>query len=42
MANEKYIMSFTAGALLYRESLTVAELYSDMDDWQEVRANFID
>lgn len=37
MANEKYNMSFTAGALLYRESLTVAQLYSEMGEWHIVR-----
>lgn len=30
-------MSFTTGTLLYRESLTVAGLYTELGDWNEVR-----
>jgi hypothetical protein len=35
-------MSFTAGALLYRESLTVAKLYEEMNNWDAVRTKVID
>jgi hypothetical protein len=43
MMNEnRYNMSFTAGALLYRESLKVARLYEEMGDWQAVRARVMD
>ena len=41
MATDKYIMSFTAGALLSRESITVAELYREIGDWDAVRAKAI-
>ncbi len=34
-------MSFGAGALLYRESLAVAELYGELADWDAVRASVI-
>ncbi len=34
----KYSMSFTTGTLLYRESITVADLYLEMRDWDAVRA----
>lgn len=37
MAPVTYLMSFTAGALLYRESLTVAELVAELADWDAVR-----
>lgn len=41
MAADKYIMSFTAGALLSRESVTVAELYREIGDWDAVREKVI-
>lgn len=36
-SNRRYSMSFTSGTLLYRESLTVARLYDELDDWDGVR-----
>ena len=33
MTNEPYVLSFTAGGLLYHESITVAETYSQSRDW---------
>ena len=33
----RYIMSFTAGALLYHESVKLAELYSSYRQWDEVK-----
>ena len=42
MAKDKYSMSFTSGALLYRESLLVAEMYAEIGDWQAVREKVID
>jgi hypothetical protein len=41
MAAEKYVMSFTAGALLSRESVTVAELHGELGDWEAVREKVI-
>lgn len=35
-------MSFTAGALLYRESVRIAELYSSLGDWPAVRDEALD
>jgi hypothetical protein len=35
-------MSFTTGALLYREMLTVARLFAEMDDWEAVRERVIE
>jgi len=35
-------MSFTTGALLYRESLTVAKLFEEIGDWDTVRDRVID
>lgn len=32
-----YVMSFTAGALLYRESVTIARLYAERGDWNAAR-----
>ena len=37
MPDKKYSMSFTTATLLYRESITIAELYSEMGDWRAVR-----
>jgi hypothetical protein len=42
MAEEAYVLSFTAGALLYRESLTVARLFDEVRDWDAVRAQVLD
>ena len=38
MQGTAYMMSFTAGALLYRESITVARLYAEIGDWAAARA----
>jgi hypothetical protein len=35
-------MSFTTGTLLYQESLTVAKLFEEIDDWDAVRQRVID
>jgi hypothetical protein len=37
MQHPRYSMSFTTGALLYRESLVIAELFAKLADWQAVR-----
>ncbi|MEM7133187.1 MAG: DUF1819 family protein [Chloroflexota bacterium] len=37
MEEETYSLSFTTGALLYHESITVAELYAELEDWDAVR-----
>ena len=37
MKKTTYSMSFTTGALLYNESITVAELYQQLGDWDAVR-----
>lgn len=42
MIKDSYSMSFTSGALLYQESLTVARLYAEMDDWDAVRDRVLD
>jgi hypothetical protein len=34
MQNKKYKMSFTAGTLLHKESVTIAELYLELGDWK--------
>ena len=36
--NNKYSMSFTTAALLYRESIMVAELVAEMGEWDAVRS----
>ena len=41
MTNVTYLMSFTAGALLYRESITVSDLYAELADWDAVRMRVI-
>ncbi|MFN3981720.1 MAG: DUF1819 family protein [Caldilinea sp.] len=33
----RYSMSFTSGTLLHRESLTIVELYTALQDWEQVR-----
>ena len=42
MAKNRYSMSFTAGALLFQESLTLAESYDTLGDWSAVRAAVIE
>lgn len=42
MPENKYILSFTAGALLYQESLKVARLYEEMNDWEAARSHVMD
>ncbi len=37
MNSPRYSMSFTTGALLYRESLVIVELYAQRADWKAVR-----
>jgi hypothetical protein len=41
MTQMKYSMSFTTGALLVRESITIAELYHELGDWDAVRDKVI-
>jgi len=41
MEKQKYDMSFTAGGLLYSESVKIAELYYDLGDWATVRQQAI-
>jgi len=42
MVENRYSMSFTTGALLYQESLTVAKLFGEVGDWDVVRKRVID
>jgi len=42
MNKKKYTMSFTAGALLHQESLTVAKVFEELGDWDAVRERVID
>ena len=37
MKNHRYSMSFTTGALFYRESVRLAALFVDLKDWNAVR-----
>ena len=37
MPDKKYSLSFTTAALLYRESITIVDLYAEMGDWRAVR-----
>jgi hypothetical protein len=41
MDHLRYSMSFTSGALLYRESLIIAESYRREHDWEAVRATVV-
>ncbi|PCJ88243.1 MAG: hypothetical protein COA54_02965 [Thiotrichaceae bacterium] len=41
MKTEKYRMSFTAGTLLLQESVSIAEIYLETGDWDEVRDEVI-
>ena len=42
MIQDRYTMSFTAGALLQRASLTIARLKDEVGDWDTVRERIID
>ena len=35
--NDTYVMSFTSGGLFFNESLQVAEVYDDIQDWETVK-----
>ena len=37
----RYSMSFTSGTLLHRESLTIADLYAELHDWEAVRSTVL-
>jgi len=37
----RYSMSFTSGTLLLRESLTIAEIYGELLDWDSVRSTVL-
>ena len=39
--NTAYLMSFTTGGLFHRESVQLATLYRDLDDWQAVHDRVI-
>lgn len=41
MNNNRYSLSFTSATLLYRESITVAELFFELKDWSKVRTAVI-
>ncbi len=41
MNRPRYSMSFTTAALLYRESLLLANLYAQTEDWAAVRARVV-
>jgi hypothetical protein len=41
MRNDRYSMSFTTGTLFHRESVQLAGLYLELDDWHLVRARVI-
>jgi len=40
--NEKYLMSFLVGGLFYQHSLTIAELYTTLNSWDEVFKLIVD
>ena len=42
MTKNRYSMSFTTATLLYRESLTIAELLEQLGDWDQVRQRVIE
>lgn len=42
MTKNRYSMSFTSGALLHQESLTIAELFEELGDWSAVRERVMD
>ena len=37
MKNERYSMSFTTGSLFHQESIMLAELFVELNDWKAVR-----
>ena len=41
MKNDRYSMSFTTGSLFYRESVRLAMLFVDLNDWNVVRNTVI-
>lgn len=41
MSNNRYSMSFTTGGLFHRESVKLATLYLELDDWYSVRDKVI-
>lgn len=41
MNNDKYSMSFTTGSLFYLESVKLAELFVELNDWNAVRNKVI-
>jgi hypothetical protein len=41
MKNDRYSMSFTTGSLFYRESVRLAALFVDLNDWNVVRNTVI-
>jgi len=41
MSNDRYSMSFTTGSLFHRESVELAALYLDLDNWNAVRDKVI-
>ncbi len=41
MSNEKYSMSFTTGGLFYNESVLLATLYLESEDWDAVKQEVI-
>ncbi len=42
MANTKYLLSFTAGSLLYQESITIAVLFLRLRNWSSVKKEIIE
>ena len=41
MSNDKYCMSFTTGGMFHHESVNLAVLYLDIEDWNAVRAEVV-
>ncbi len=41
MKNERYVMSFTTGGLFHRESVELAGLFLELEDWRTVRARVL-
>ena len=42
MVDTIYSMSFTTATLLYRESITLADLYAQQEDWRVVRGEVVE
>ncbi len=40
--NDTYVMSFTSGGLFFNESLQVAEVYDDIQDWETVKKKVLE